>query len=207
MSFPEKLQPIQKCTDFLPYVANGQYRNMSMEQLEQIVPWSLDKFNLRDFQIYLTAIAHAFGGDWEVFRGLKCLDICCGSNDGEGFYPWLPPILSTLGAEVTGLDLGTQPEELNHLYTHISYDITKLDNQGLHSIQGIGDKKFDLITFLNTINSFVPSDVLSSMAWNSDQSLKEIQRKVLKNIPQLLNSGGVLCYDSLAKWQIIYKKP
>src|SRR3989344_8057722 len=128
MSLPEKLQPIQRCIDFLPYVASGQYRNMPMNRLEQIVPWNLDKYNLRDFQKYLTEIAHAFGGDWEVFKGLKCLDICCGSNDGEGFYPWLPPILSTLGAEVTGLDLGTQPEELKDLYTHISLDITKLDN-------------------------------------------------------------------------------
>ncbi len=45
------------------------------------------------------------------------------------------------------------------------------------------------------------------MAWNSGQNLVEIQKKVLKNIPQLLNPGGVLYYDSRAKWQVTYKKP
>ncbi len=197
----EHHNPISRRSDFFPYISSGQYANMPFEQLDQLVPWGIDKYNLRDFKKYLNEIANDMGGCWDVFKGIKHLDICCGSFDGEGFYPWLPAIMSHLGAEVTGLDLGSQPDDLKNLYTHITFDIITLGENGLHDIAGIKNQQFNLITFLNTITSFVPSDVLTRMARDVGISLSSIQEKILKDIDKLLYPNGILYFDSKTKWQ------
>lgn len=158
-------------------------------------------------QKYLNEIAGYMGSSsWEVFKGIKHLDICCGSYDGEGFYPWLPAIMSHLGAEVTGLDLGSQPDDLTNLYTHISFNLITLSEDGLHDVTGLNNQQFTLITFLNTITSFVPSDVLTRMARNAGTTLPEIQVKVLKDIDKLLYPNGILYFDSITEWQEIHIK-
>ncbi len=202
------ISPISQRTDFLRILDTVSFSQLTGEDIEEIIPWNLDKYTVRDFRTYLGKIVSTFGQGWGVFsNNFTALDICCGGcgYKSEGFYPWWPAILSQLGADVTGIDIGDQPKELTGMYTHIQYDVTDL-SVGLTEIPEIAENKFHLITCLNTINPYISSDVMVETAWNKRKNTFDMQHILFRDIDKLLVNGGLAFVDSHEAWQQMFRK-
>lgn len=201
------ISPISSRIDFLKIVNRGLFPQLTPEDIVDLIPWNLDKYAVRDFRKYFDTLVKLFNKGWQSFSdNFRALDIACGGNNAEGWYPWLPGILSQLGAEVIGIDIGTQPPELSGLYTHISFDLTDLSENGLLDIPDIEGQQFDLITFLNTINPFISSDEMERIALSKNKSLTQIQGSIFSNIGTLLKPNGILYADLRQGWQLAFRK-
>lgn len=104
-----------------------------------------------------------------------------------------------------GVDIGSQPESLQDVYHHIQYDLTNLSSKGLSDIPSLQNEKFDLITFLNTINPYVPSDVMTRMARDKGKLLSEVQDSIFSNIGSLLKPNGIVYADTREGWQVAFR--
>ena len=198
--------PISSRDDFLQIVRNGKFKDLSPKDIEAIIPWGIDKYTVKDLRTYFDDFVKMFGKGWRIFnRNFSSLDVACGASDSEGFWPWLPAILSNVGATCVGVDIGSQPESLRGIYTHIPFDLTHLGSNGLADIPSLGGEKFDLITFLNTITNFVPSDVMTRIARDRGRLLSEVQDSVFSNIETLLKPNGIVYADTLQGWQLAFR--
>lgn len=203
------IPPIVTRQDFMQVLAAGNFRYLSPDDIEQIVPWDLDKYTLSDFRRYFDRFVQLFGGNWNIFaHHFASLDIACGGIDSEGFYPWMPVILAYLGASATGIDVGHQPAELAGIYQHYEYDLANLSDNGLFDIPGIATNGgFNLITFLSTITpSFGSSDVMRSTSKIRGMNMEHIETNILNHVEDLLLPGGILFMDSRQGWQQAFKK-
>lgn len=198
--------PINSRLDFLKIVRDGKFESLTSKDIEQIIPWGLDKYTVRDLRLYFNDFVKMFGNGWKIFNsGFTSLDVACGASDSEGFWPWLPAIMSNLGASSVGVDIGSQPESLQGAYHHIKYDLTDLSSNGLSDIPYLQGERFNLITFLNTINPNVPSDVMSRIASDKGKLLSEVERSIFSNIGNLLKPNGIVYADMKAGWQLAFK--
>ena len=198
--------PIKNRGDFLTIVKNGKFKDLSPKDIESIIPWGIDKYTVRDLRTYFDDFVKMFDKGWGVFNNnFSSLDVACGANNSETFWPWLPAILSNLGAKCVGVDIGSQPESLQGIYHHIQYDLTDLSNNGLSDVPGLVNERFDLITFLNTITPNVPSDVMTRIARDKGKLLSEVQDLIFSNIGSILKPNGIVYADTRSGWQLAFR--
>jgi hypothetical protein len=200
--------PIQSPIEFLNMVGEGKFSQLTPDDMVNgLIPWKMDKYTLRDFRGYFDEILELMGEGWDTFQhNFSSLDIACGAKDSEGFYPWWPAILAKLGADSYGIDLGNQPDQLAGMYHHTVFDLTQIPESGLKGIRGIAGKQFNLITFLNTINPYVPSDVMRRTASQNGTTLSRVQDSILHNIGDIMKENAILYMDTQQGWQQAYRK-
>jgi len=155
--------------------------------------------------------------DWP--RGIKVLDLACGSNESERleFQAWFARQCSERGAEVLGIDIKPQDPNDKRIYTHYTADIISLiEREELNSFvrdscPSSEKRIFDLIYSRLFLCQYPSIDVLRRLGMstteaffpetNKEKSLKifskitALSEKLKEQAKPLLKENGLLALE------------
>lgn len=174
-----------------PEHSNEEIKASVFAALKEKYP-SANSEDFSDFwpNIWVDSLAERFGS-LENIRGKRALDLACGSldslDDGPGFEPWLPRILTELGASVVGIDIGSLEGEP---YEHYNIDLSAKG-----ALNFLPDHYFDII-HVKSFNRGAPSPILvKQLIWRDHKTpiteqLQKIEDEIQVQQRRLLKEDG-----------------
>lgn len=138
------------------------------------------------------------------FGAFRTLDLCCGGGDDRIFFPILPGILGTLGANAHSADVEGAPRFASGLYTHYQINLMRIKDESLGNLVGTG---FDLVTMINTLGrggDYSPS--LARTAAEAGMTMRQFQDILVPQVESILAPNGLAYIDTLDEWGRIIRK-
>lgn len=145
-------------------------------------------------------IQTALMGARSNFRGLRILDLGCGSErgafqNGIGMPPYFARHCAEEGGIVFGIDCYPASEADGALYTHITRDLVPLILRGrIGEIVGLDQHRFDIIHSRGLTSD--PSDpTLARILRNKKVRADVFQGKLVEETAKLVVEGGILSVE------------